>query len=127
MSTDPKQAFPKALQYYMSINGKKQQDLIKDLAVTSSAISQWVNGKVFPRMDKVEMLASYFNITTTDLLTDPYKKKTQSSDPALIVKLLENNQPLYELLKSSVNLQETELVLLKEIADRFNQLQGGEP
>lgn len=126
MSTDPKQAFPKALQYYMSINGKKQQDLIKDLSVTSSAISQWVNGKVFPRMDKVEMLANYFHITTTDLLTDPYERKTQSSDPILIAKLLESNQPLYELLKSAVNLQESELILLKGIADKFNQLREGE-
>lgn len=126
MSTDPKNAFPKALQYYMSIHGKKQQDLIKDLSVTSSAISQWVNGKVFPRMDKVEMLASYFHIATTDLLTDPYEKKTQSSDPILIAKLLETNQPLYELLKSAINLQEPELILLKEIADRFNQLREGE-
>ncbi len=126
MSTDPKQAFPKALQYYMNINGKKQQDLIKDLSVTSSAISQWVNGKVFPRMDKIEMLASYFHITTTDLLTDPYERKTKSSDPILIAKLLESNQPLYELLKSSVNLQESELILLKGIADKFNQLREGE-
>lgn len=126
MSTDPKQAFPKALQYYMNINGKKQQDLIKDLSVTSSAISQWVNGKVFPRMDKIEMLASYFRITTTDLLTDPYERKTKSSDPILIAKLLESNQPLYELLKSSVNLQESELILLKGIADKFNQLREGE-
>lgn len=126
MSTDPKQAFPKALQYYMNINGKKQQDLIKDLSVTSSAISQWVNGKVFPRMDKIEMLASYFHITTTDLLTNPYERKTKSSDPILIAKLLESNQPLYELLKSSVNLQESELILLKGIADKFNQLREGE-
>lgn len=126
MSNDPKGNFPIALQYYMSINGKKQQDLIKDLSVTSSAISQWVNGKVFPRMDKVEMLANYFHITTTDLLTNPHERKTQSSDPFLIAKLLESNQPLYELLTSAINLQEPDLILLKGIADRFNQLREGE-
>ena len=127
MSTDPKKAFPLALQYYMNLHGKKQQDLIRDLPITSSAISQWVNGKVFPRMDKVEMLASYFNISTTDLLSNPYEKKSQSSDPVLIAKLLESNPALYELLKSAVNLQEPDLILLKGLADRLNQLQGGEP
>ena len=126
MSSDPKSAFPKALQYYMSINGKRQQDLIRDLPVTSSAISQWVNGKVFPRMDKVEMLASYFNISTTDLLSDPTERKSQSSDPVLLAKLLESNPALYELLKSVINLQEPDLILLKGLADRLHQLQREE-
>lgn len=40
MSTDPKAVFPKALQYYMNINGKRQQDLIKDLHISSPTISQ---------------------------------------------------------------------------------------
>ena len=74
MSTDPKAVFPKALQYYMNINGKRQQDLIKDLHISSPTISQWINGKMFPRMDKIEMLANYFHIDTTDLMTDPYQR-----------------------------------------------------
>lgn len=126
MSTDPKKIFPVALQHYMNINGKKQQDLIKDLHISSPTISQWVNGKMFPRMDKVEMLAAYFGITSTDLLTDPTTRNTQSSDPEIIATLIANNQPLYELLKSSINLKDVDLILLKGIADRLNQLQRGE-
>jgi transcriptional regulator with XRE-family HTH domain len=128
MSTDPKAIFPKALQYYMSLNGKKQQDLIRDLGISSPTISQWINGKMFPRMDKVEMLANYFNIHTTDLLTDPYEKHEQpSSDPAIMVKLLESNPALYELFKTVVKLEDTDIVLLKGIAQRLIELQGGEP
>lgn len=123
MAQDPKITFPKALQYYMSINGKKQQDLIQDLNISSATLSQWVNGKMFPRMDKVEMLANYFHISTADLLTDPYLKKHQSSDPLLISKLLESNPILYELFRVSLNLQDTDLVLLKEVAERLLLLQ----
>jgi transcriptional regulator with XRE-family HTH domain len=126
MASDPKTAFPRALQYYMSINGKKQQDLIKDLNISSATLSQWVNGKMFPRMDKVEMLATYFRITTTDLLTDPYDKPKTSSDPLMIAKLLESSPPLYELFRLTLNLQEDDIILLKGVAERLLQLQRKE-
>lgn len=127
LSTDPKSAFPKALQFYMSLNGKRQQDLIRDLHISSPTISQWVNGKMFPRMDKVEMLADYFHISTSDLLTDPYQRNSATADKGLIAQLIENNPALYELLRSAAKLKEPDLILLKGIADRLYQLQEGEP
>ena len=123
MSEDPRENFPKALQYYMSINGKRQQDLIKDLGISSATLSQWVNGKMFPRMDKVELLANYFRITSTDLLTDPFQKKQTTSDPLIVAKLLESNPALSELLRLLVRLEEADLALLKGIAERILQLQ----
>lgn len=123
MSEDPRENFPKALQYYMSLNGKRQQDLIKDLGISSATLSQWVNGKMFPRMDKVELLANYFRITSTDLLTDPFQKKQATSDPLIVAKLLESNPSLSELLRILVRLEEVDLALLKGIAERILQLQ----
>lgn len=124
MANDPKTAFPKALQYYMSLNGKKQQDLIKDLGISSATLSQWVNGKMFPRMDKVEMLAKHFHISTTDLLTDPYEKSKASTDPLMAAKLLESNSPMYDLFRLALDLQEADIVLLKGVVERLLYLQG---
>lgn len=122
----PTAVFSKALKYYLYLNEKTQQDLIKDLNISSSTLSQWVNGKMFPRMDKVEMLASYFNITTADLMTDPTSKNNSSSDPAVIAKLLESNPSLYELLRLSIQLQDQDIALIKEFIQRILQLQGEE-
>ena len=129
MSEDPRVNFPKALQYYMSFNGKRQQDLIKDLGISSATLSQWVNGKMFPRMDKVEKLAGYFRITSTDLLSDPFQKNHSSSDPLILAKLLESNPPLLELLSLLIRLEEVDLAILKGITERILQLQhkGEEP
>lgn len=124
MASDPKTAFPRALQYYMSLNGKKQQDLIKDLGISSATLSQWVNGKMFPRMDKVEMLAKYFRITTTDLLTDPHDRAKASTDPLMVAKLLESSPPLYELFRLTLDLQEADIILLKGVVERLLYLQG---
>lgn len=128
MSDDPRENFPKALQYYMSLNGKRQQDLIRDLNISSATLSQWVNGKMFPRMDKVDMLATYFHITSTDLLTDPYQKKQAASDPLMVAKLLEGSPSLTDLFRLIIQLEEADINLLKGIAERTIQLyKGGEP
>lgn len=126
MSDDPRENFPKALQYYMSLNGKRQQDLIKDLHISSATLSQWVNGKMFPRMDKVDMLATYFRITSTDLLTDPYQKKQAASDPLMVAKLLEGSPSLTDLFRLVIQLEEADINLLKGVAERILQLHRGE-
>ncbi|MCM1258615.1 MAG: helix-turn-helix transcriptional regulator [Roseburia sp.] len=126
ISTNPTAVFAKALKYYISINGKTQQDLTKDLGISSSTLSQWVNGKMFPRMDKVQMLAQYFNISTADLMSDPYSKQQTSADPLMIAKLLEGNPSLYELFRLSLKLQDADIVLLQGVAQRLIELQGKE-
>lgn len=65
--------FTKKLNYYMKLNGKKQQDLIDDLNLSSSTVSSWCNGKRLPRMGKIQMLADYFNIEKSDLIEDKSK------------------------------------------------------
>lgn len=123
MVSNPSTNFTKALKYYMSLNEKKQQDLIHDLKLSSATVSQWVNGKAFPRMDRIEMLAQYFNISTTDLLTDPYNKPQLPTSPLIVAKLLETSPPLYELFSTVLNLQDDDLNLLKTVAERLLILQ----
>ncbi len=55
----------------MRINGKNQTDLMRDLGISSSTLSNWCTGQKLPRMDKVQLLADYFSITKSDLLDDP--------------------------------------------------------
>lgn len=128
MTSNAKTNFPKALKYYLNINGKKQQDLIDDLSISSSTVSQWITGKMFPRMDKIETLAKYLGVSTSDLLSDPYEKqepaqKTKQAEPYMLVKLLESNQSLRELLHVILLLQEDDIVVLKAVAERLHNIQ----
>ena len=63
-----KKIFLKNLNYYMNLKGKTQTDIINDLDINKSAISSWCNGTRLPRMNKVELLADYLNITVSDLI-----------------------------------------------------------
>lgn len=45
----------------------EQADLVKAFGITVSTISDWVNGKKYPRVDKMQMLADYFNVPMSTL------------------------------------------------------------
>lgn len=68
--------FSKNLKHYLQINNKTQNDLVNDLGLSSSTVSNWCTGLKLPRMNKIEMLANYFNISKSDLLEDKTANET---------------------------------------------------
>lgn len=62
-----KDIFSKNLQYYMKIKNKNVTDLSNDLWVSYSTVNDWYNGRAYPRPDKIEMLAKYLDVNTSDL------------------------------------------------------------
>lgn len=90
-----KKVFSKNLRYYMELNGKNQMDLMNDLHLSSSTVSNWCTGLKLPRMDKVQKLADYFHINKSDLI----EEKDDSKEPELtardekdIAKILEQTK-----------------------------------
>jgi transcriptional regulator with XRE-family HTH domain len=69
-----KEIFAKNLKRYMALAGKSRKDVCEALGYSYYTLTDWVNGKKMPRMDKVEQLANYFGILKSDLIED--KKNT---------------------------------------------------
>ena len=65
-----KSVFAKNLQYWMHEHRKTRRDVCEALGFSYYTFSDWVNGKKYPRMDKVEMLANYFGILKSDLIEE---------------------------------------------------------
>ena len=72
---DNKRIFAKNFNYYLSINNKTQADIVQDLHITASTVSDWANGKKYPRVDKMQMLADYFGILKSDLTEEHEEAK----------------------------------------------------
>lgn len=62
-----KKIFAKNFNYYLTINKKSQANIVEDLNITASTVSDWANGKKYPRVDKMQLLADYFSILKSDL------------------------------------------------------------
>mgnify|MGYP000737977494 FL=1 len=74
-----KKIFAKNLNYYMTTNNKTQSDLVTDLNLTASTVSDWANGKKYPRVDKMQLLADYFGILKSDL-TEKHETSKMTDD-----------------------------------------------
>lgn len=46
-------------------------DVCEALNFKHNTFSDWVNGKTYPRIDKIEMMANYFNVSKSDLVEEP--------------------------------------------------------
>lgn len=82
-----KLTFSKNLKKLMYEHEKLQVDLIRDLGLKRATVSEWINGKAYPRMDKVQLLADYFGVQVSDLVGEPgdyasksYTKRTGNID-----------------------------------------------
>ena len=74
-----KKVFARNLNYYLTIRGKTQNDLVRDLEITASTVSDWANGKKYPRVDKMQMFADYFGILKSDL-TEEHQESELTDD-----------------------------------------------
>lgn len=79
-----KNVFAKNLEKYMQINGKTRNDLCKALNLKYTTVSDWVNGKKYPRMDKVEMLANYFGILKSDLIEEKVTSEIEKNSDVMV-------------------------------------------
>lgn len=105
---DNKNVFSKNLNYYMKAHSKSRRDICEALGFSYYTVTDWVKGKKYPRMDKVEMLANYFGILKSDLIEDKTaesKEKLAGND-----ELSENVKKLVDFAKS-VPEDKVELVL----------------
>lgn len=55
--------FAQNLRECLKASGKIQDDIIRDLGVSSSIVSQWCTGKTMPRPSRVERLAKYLGVS----------------------------------------------------------------
>lgn len=65
-----KKIFSKNLNFQLKRNNKTQTDLAKFLNVTTSTVSDWCNGKKFPRIDKIQKIADWMRINKSDLIEE---------------------------------------------------------
>lgn len=64
-----RKAFPGILSEFMSRNNLTQTDIAKKLNVSKQTVSDWVNGKKFPRVDKMQELANIFGVLMSNMYT----------------------------------------------------------
>jgi repressor LexA len=63
----------KNLKYYIERSGKDRRELADIWGFPYSTVTEWINGKKYPRIDRIEVMADYFGIQKSDLIEDKEK------------------------------------------------------
>lgn len=103
-----KNIFAANLQMYMDINNKSRKEVSEALGVSYYTFTDWVKGKKYPRMDKVEKLAEYFGILKSDLIEDKKEKPSAQGDGL--------SEDMAELINHIKNLPEDKIQMLLQVA-----------
>lgn len=61
-NNNPKEILSNNLNELINKKRKTQADVIRDLGIPEATIRSWFNGEKYPRIDKIQILADYFNV-----------------------------------------------------------------
>lgn len=68
-----KEVMARNLRRYVEMSGKNQKEMSEIVGVATSTFNDWMKGKAYPRIDKIEIMANYFGILKSDLIEDKQK------------------------------------------------------
>ena len=100
------------ISYFLGLTGRTQRQMCKDLGFKENTVSDWLNAKTYPRIDKIEKMAVYFNCKKSSLI-EKYEVASISSlsvdELGLISKLRKLNaagrEKLFEQLNDMLQLE----------------------
>ena len=71
-----KDIMSKNLKFYIEQSGMDRKQLAEIWGFPYSTVTDWINGKKYPRIDRIEVMADYFGILKSDLIEDKEKQPT---------------------------------------------------
>lgn len=65
------------IQLYMDIMELSRKDFAKAIGEPYSSVTDWINGKTYPRIDKIQKMADFFGIEKADLVESREARNVQ--------------------------------------------------
>ena len=104
-----KEVMAKNIRKYMEINGVNATEICNALNFKHNTFSNWINAKIYPRIDKIEMLANFFGVSKAALVEDSDNIVLSSNEEKLIVGYRESDETTRSIVDK---------ILLKDAAEK---------
>ncbi|EMF0380245.1 transcriptional regulator [Enterococcus hirae] len=108
-----KEVMANNINHYMKKYGIDRKKLSSDLGISYTTLTDWIKGKTYPRIDKIEMLANYFNISKSDLVENKSEEKNLLIEKTLsTMKKIddEKKQKVYDFAQKQLEIQTNERI-----------------
>lgn len=121
-----KEVFAENLKYYIELSGKDRRELAEEWGFPYSTVTEWINAKKYPRIDRIEIMANYFHILKSDLVErkDEQSKrriKMQKNNDVMtdIVIRMQKDKDFFSLVEHLSNLDEEKIKSVKQMLSAF--------
>ncbi|MBF0781149.1 helix-turn-helix transcriptional regulator, partial [Granulicatella sp. 19428wC4_WM01] len=94
MSLGNKEVMAQNIKYYMKKYNIDRNKLCFDLNLKYMTVSDWINAKTYPRIDKIETLANYFKISKSDLVEK--RKNDEAAFSKTLQSIIDTSTQLHE-------------------------------
>lgn len=117
-----KEVMAKNIRYYMEKKGLNAKDFSIELNFKYSTVLDWLNAKTYPRIDKIEMMANYFNIEKSDLVEDKNKQKENIDISNMVNDLMENLNSTQTLMYKGEPMDEVTKELVRASIEQASRI-----
>lgn len=120
-----KEIMAKNIKRLMALHRKERSDICKDLGFKYTTFTDWINGKTYPRIDKIEMMANYFGVSKSELVEDKIIDTDNSyylnDDAREMAQFMFDNPEYKVLFDATRNVKKEDIEFVKEMIDRLNK------
>ena len=109
MNDSARERFVENLLHYMEMNRISQTDIANRLGVSKTAVSDWVHGRKYPRVDAMQEMADMFGIPMSYLTGD--SKPTEEDEDVMELRQRLKDDPNYRILfKTAANVSKEDIM-----------------
>ena len=118
-----KRVFAQNLQKYIAEAGKTQKEIADIIGVSAPTFNEWVSGKKFPRIDKIQRLADYFGILKSDLIEEKMTEEKEKDNDLLadIIVRMRMDSEFKSLVESLYILDSDKIQGVKQLIKAFEK------
>lgn len=118
-----KEIMSRNLKYYIDKSGKDRKELAEIWGFPYSTVTEWINGRKYPRIDRIEIMADYFGILKSDLIeerTQEHRKMQQvNSVLADLTIRMRTDSEFFSVVEGLNQLDTAQLASVKQIVETF--------
>lgn len=115
-----KETMARNLKRYIDASGKERKDIAADLGVPISTFNEWVNGRKYPRIDKIEIMAHYFKCLKSDLIEDK-RMKEQPEEMAMLAASIMRDSDLLDMIQKYQKLSDKNKIAVLQMIENLSE------
>lgn len=107
------------LKYYIEKSGKDRKELSEIWGFPYSTVSDWVNGRKYPRIGRIEIMADYFGILKSDLIEEHISEDMEKDHDTITdaVVRMRTDAEFFNIVDRILKMEPSELSGVRQMLD----------